>query len=93
MNLVKDIQVGGSEKNMLVMTEQPEKVMANYNLLKKELLKHSEIKSVTTASQLPGDAVRGLTQVRKEGSADWQQLPIMIAGEDFLPQSMILKLK
>lgn len=84
MNLVKNLQVGGNERSMLVMTEQPEQVMANYSLLKEKLLGNVEIEEVTSAFQLPGDAVRDATKVRREGSTDWRQLPIMIAGEDFL---------
>jgi len=84
MNLVKNTQVGGNERSILVMT-QPEQVRANYDLLKTELLKHSEIKAVTTAFQLPGDAIRDAAQARKEGDVDWQHLPIMVVGEDFLP--------
>ncbi|MDR2145386.1 MAG: ABC transporter permease [Tannerella sp.] len=85
MNLVKDTQVGGNDRNMLVLTEQPEQVQAKYELLKTELLKHAEIEAVTSSFQLPGDAIRDGTRVRKEEDTDWQWLPIMIAGEDFLP--------
>jgi putative ABC transport system permease protein len=87
MNLVKETQAGGSERNILVMTEQSKQVQAKFDLLKTELLKHTEIEAVTACFQLPGDAIRDATQVRKEDEAntDWKRLPIMIAGEDFLP--------
>lgn len=85
MNLVKDMQVGGNERTILVMPYQPEPIRAKYDLLKTELLKHAEIESVTTAFQLPGDAVRDMARVKREDKMDWQQLPIMVAGEDFLP--------
>ncbi|MDR0661753.1 MAG: hypothetical protein LBG19_13425 [Prevotellaceae bacterium] len=80
MNLVKDTQVGENDRNILVMVEQPEQVQEKY-----ELLKHSEIEAVTSSFQLPGDAIRDGIRVKKEGDMDWQWLPIMIAGEDFLP--------
>ena len=85
MNLVKDTQVGGNERNILVMAEQPDPIKAKYALLKSELLKHTEIEAVTASIQLPGEALRDMTRVRKEDDMDWKTLPIMIAGEDFLP--------
>jgi len=85
MNLVKYTQVGGNNRNILVLNEQPDQVQAKYELLKTELLKHPEIEAVTTSFQLPGDAIRDGTKARKEDNTDWQWLPIMIAGEDFLP--------
>ncbi|MDR2084277.1 MAG: ABC transporter permease [Bacteroidales bacterium] len=85
MNLVKDTQVGGNDRTILVMAEQPEQVMTNFALLKTEMMKHTEIESITTSFQLPGDAIRDVTQVRREDDPDWKQLPILITGEDFLP--------
>ncbi len=85
MNLVKNTQAGGNERNILVLAEQPHAIQVNYELLKTELLKHSEIESVASSFQLPGDAIRDATRVRKESNTDWENLPIMIAGEDFLP--------
>ncbi|MCL2098736.1 MAG: ABC transporter permease [Bacteroidales bacterium] len=84
MNLVKNTQVGGNERNILVMAEQPEQVKEKYALLKSELLKYSEIEAVTSSFQLPGDAIRDATSVKKVGDTEWQTLPIMVAGEDFL---------
>jgi putative ABC transport system permease protein len=85
MNLVRDTQVGGNERDILVMNEQPDQLQARYALLKTELLKHTEIEAVTASFQLPGDAIRDATGVRKENDMDLKMLPIMIAGEDFLP--------
>jgi putative ABC transport system permease protein len=85
MNLVKDTQVGGIERTILVMPEQPDQIQANYALLKTELLKYPEIEAITSSFQLPGDAIRDRTRVRKMDDLDWKWLPIMIAGEDFLP--------
>jgi putative ABC transport system permease protein len=85
MNLMKDTQIGGNERNILVMAEQPEQVKAKYDLLKTELMKHTEIEAVTASFQLPGDAIRDGTRVRKEDNMDWQWLPILVAEGDFLP--------
>ncbi len=85
MNLVKNTQVGGNERNILVMAEQPAAIQANYELLKTELLKHPGIEAVTSSFQLPGDAIRDVTRIKKESNTDWVTLPIMVAGEDFLP--------
>ncbi len=85
MNMVKDIQVGGDERNMLVMNEQPNEVQAKYALLKSELLKYPGIEMVTSAFQIPGDAIRDVVRVRKGDDTEWERLPLMVAGEDFLP--------
>ena len=85
MNLVKDTQVGGNERNILVMNEQPDPVQAKYELLKTELLKHTKIEAITTSFQLPGDAIRDLTGVRRDGDMDLKSININIVGEDFLP--------
>jgi putative ABC transport system permease protein len=86
MNLLKDTQVGGNERNILVMNEQPDQVKAKYALLKTDLLKHTEIEGFTTSFQLPGDAIRDRVGVKKEESdMQWLPLPVMVAGEDFLP--------
>jgi len=84
MNLVKDTQVGGNERNILVMSNQPFHVKAKYSLLKTELLKHTEIESVTASFQLPGDAIRDVIGVRKEDDMEWRTIPLMVSGEDFL---------
>ena len=50
MALVKTTQVGGKEQNILVSNdEQPWAIQERYDVLKTELLKHSEIESVTAA--------------------------------------------
>ncbi len=72
-------------RNILVMAEQPAAIQANYELLKTELLKHPGIEAVTSSFQLPGDAIRDVTRIKKESNTDWVTLPIMVAGEDFLP--------
>jgi putative ABC transport system permease protein len=85
MNMVKDTQAGGDERSILVLNEQPDDVQAKYALLKTELLKHPAIEMVTSSFQLPGDAIRDAVQVRREDDTDWQRLPLMVVGEDFLP--------
>jgi putative ABC transport system permease protein len=85
MNMVKDTQICGNQRTILVLNEQPEQIQAKYELLKTELLKHTGIEAVTSSFQLPGDAIRDGTRVRKEDDMDWQWLPIMISSEDFLP--------
>jgi putative ABC transport system permease protein len=85
MNLVKGTQVGGNERNILAMKEQPMQVKAKYNLLKSELQKYPEIESVTASFQLPGDAIRDGVYFKKEDNADWEYIPVMVVGEDFIP--------
>jgi putative ABC transport system permease protein len=85
MNFVKDMQVGGCEQNILVMTEQPDPVKEKFTVLKSELLKHKEIEGVTACFQVPGDAIRDHVGIRKEEDTEEEWVPLMIVGEDFLP--------
>jgi len=87
MNLIKTTQVGGTEQNILATNDdQPWGVQERFDILKTELLKHSEIESVTTAMQLPGSAIRDEIVVVREGDAESEKkkLPVLVVGEDFL---------
>jgi len=87
MNLVKTTQVGGTEQNILTITDDlPVNVQERFEVLKTELLKHSEIESVTAAMQLPGSAIRDGISVVREGEAESEgkNLPVLVAGNDFL---------
>ena len=87
MNLIKTTQVGGKEQNILAIDEQPLAVQERLEILKAELLKHSEIEMVTTAMQLPGSAIRDEIFVTKEGESETggKWVPILVVGNDFLP--------
>jgi putative ABC transport system permease protein len=67
------------------LEEQPDRVKEKYNLLREELLKHHEIESVTACFQLPGAAILDHALVKTEDDPDGQYIPLMVAGEDFLP--------
>jgi putative ABC transport system permease protein len=84
MNFMKDMQVGGNEQNILVMSEQPDQVKEKYEILKSELQKHKEIEAVTACFQLSGDAIRDRADMKKEEDTDWQTFHLMVVGEDFL---------
>jgi len=87
MKLIKSSQVGGHEQTILVMNEQPDIVQERFEVLKNELLKYPEIKSVTSAMQLPGSAIRDHIQVRLEGESESEShiIPLLVVGNDFLP--------
>lgn len=87
INLIKTSQVGGYLDSVLVMNEQSHVITPRYDLLKAELLKHPEIKMVTSAMQLPGSAVRDMIHVRteNEGKDEGHRMPLLIVGNDFLP--------
>jgi putative ABC transport system permease protein len=85
MNMAASVQVGGNEQNILVMSEQSDPVKEKFSVLKSELLKHKDIEAVTACFQLPGDAIRDGSNVKKEGEVDWQGVRLMVVGEDFLP--------
>ena len=87
MLLVKATQVGGKEQNILALGEQPSTVQERYDVLKTELLKHSEIEAVTAAMELPGSAIRDGIFVTKEGESETEGklLPILVVGDDFFP--------
>lgn len=87
IDLIKTSQIGGFQDSVLVMKEQPNIIVDRYELLKTELLKHPEIKMVTSAMQLPGSAIRDGIFVRTEdhGEEDARHLTMLIVGNDFLP--------
>ena len=85
VSFIKNTQVGGNDSTILVMNEQPDQVKMRYKLLKTELDKHSEIKGVTAAMQLPGSAIRDMVGVELEGKTKEEQMPLLVVGEDFLP--------
>ena len=85
VSYIKNTQVGGNDSTILVMNEQPEQVKMRYKVLKVELEKHPEIKSVTAAMQLPGSAIRDMLSVKTEGKSKEMQIPLLAVGEDFLP--------
>ena len=84
MNMVKNTQTGGGDPDIVVLEEQPEQVRQRYELLKTELQKYPQIKSVTACFQTPGDAIRDYVSIV---SADGEKIsiPLMIAGGDFIP--------
>ncbi len=82
ITLIKNTQIGGTEANILVLEEQPTEVIGNYSTLRNELLKHTEIESVTGAMQLPGSAVRDMIGVSIDGK-EQTYLPVLVIGEDF----------
>ena len=87
INLIKTSQVGGNKDSVLVLNEQPDIITKRLDILKDELLKHPEIKMVTTAFQLPGDAIRDMINVRteSESESEGRNIPLIVAGDDFLP--------
>jgi len=85
VSFIKNTQVGGNDSTILVLDEQPEQVKMRYKILKAELEKHPEIKSVTAAMQLPGSAIRDMLSVKTEGKSKEMQIPLLAVGEDFLP--------
>lgn len=87
IGLIRASQVGGEERTILVLNEQPSAVMERYELLKTELTKYPEIRMVTSAMQLPGSAIRDRLFVWKEGenSDNRQAVPLLVVGNDFLP--------
>lgn len=85
VSFIKNTQVGGNDSTILVMQEQPDQVKMRYKILKTELQKHPEIKSITAAMQLPGSAIRDMLGVKPEGKDKEIQIPLLVVGEDFLP--------
>jgi putative ABC transport system permease protein len=86
MRLIKTWQVGGNERSVLVMKEQPDAVKKRYDVLRTELLKHPEIEAVASSMQLPGSAIRDGLAVRRDGESEagGRRIPIMVFGDDFL---------
>jgi putative ABC transport system permease protein len=87
IGLIRASQVGGEERTILVLNEQPSAVQERYELLKAELTKYPEIRMVTSAMQLPGSAIRDRIGAWKEGESpeDYKVIPLLVVGNDFLP--------
>lgn len=83
MALIRDTQVAGNNDSILVFEEQPHEVIKNYTAFRDELLKHSEIESVTAAMQLPGIAVRDMIAITAQGKEP-VYIPVLVVGEDFM---------
>lgn len=84
MSLINATQLAAKDDNVVVLDEQPQEVIAKFGQLKNELLKHTEIESVTAAMQLPGSAVRDMVGLKLPGKeAVW--IPVLVVGEDFFP--------
>lgn len=83
MALIRNTQVAGNNDSILVFEEQPHEVIKNYTAFRDELLKHSEIESVTAAMQLPGIAVRDMIAITSQGKEP-VYIPVLVVGEDFM---------
>lgn len=68
-----------------MMSGLPESAMGKFPLLRERLGRSPLIKEVTTSFQLPGNAIRDHVSVRRGGSTEWVQVPVMVAGDGFLP--------
>ena len=87
ISMIKTSQVGGGQDSILVMKEQPYEILKKFDLLKAELLKHPEIKKVSSAMDLPGSAIRDMvyTRTENEGEGEGRHLTLLIVGNDFFP--------
>lgn len=84
LGVIEDVQSGGDGRDVLVMAGLPESAMERYPLLRERLAGNPLVLGMTTSFQLPGDAIRDNVNVRCGGSAEWVQIPVMMAGEGFL---------
>ncbi|WP_353123298.1 ABC transporter permease [Dysgonomonas capnocytophagoides] len=85
MSVIRQQQVTPDTDKIITLKEQPELVQSRYELLRSELLKHSEIEAVTASMQLPGSAVRDAISVKTDSLADDVNIPVLIVGEGFFP--------
>jgi putative ABC transport system permease protein len=85
MEMVKQTQVGGDDRSILVTKEAPFQAKERYLVLKSELLRHPGILGVTASFQIPGRAIRDMIIVKTENSDEGKPLPIFLAGDDFFP--------
>ncbi len=85
MGVIRQQQVSKNTDKIITLKEQPELVQSRYELLKSELLKHSEIQAVTASMQLPGSAVRDAIEVQYDSLSEPVNIPVLIVGEDFFP--------
>lgn len=84
MKVIGSVQTGGDGIGVLVMSGLPENAMGKFPLLRERLGRSPLINEVTTSFQLPGNAIRDHVSVRRGGSTEWVQMPVMVAGDGFL---------
>lgn len=85
MRLVERIQPGGADGATLVLRVRSDGFWERYPAFRDALRQYPGIEGVTTAFQLPGEAIRDAVSARLEGTGEWVRLPVLVAGEDFLP--------
>lgn len=84
LGTIESVQAGGDGRDVMVMSGLTEDVMAKFPTLKDRLRQNPLILGVTTSFQLPGDAIRDHVEVRRGGSSEGVQVPVMVVGDSFL---------
>ncbi len=83
VGLIQTMQPGGQENRIIVMKEQVENVVRNFDVFKEELLKHPEFSAVTGAMSLPGGSMTDAAFFIPKGSDKKFMLKILVADPGF----------
>lgn len=84
LGTIESVQAGGDGRDVMVMSGLTEDAMAKFPMLKDRLRQSPLILDMTTSFQLPGDAIRDYVEVRRGGSSEGVQVPVMVVGDSFL---------
>lgn len=84
MNMMENTQTGGDSRDVMVMRGLTEPYMEKFPLLRDKIAGSTLLQGMTTCFQIPGEAIRDHINVRCGGGSDWVDLPVMVAGDDFI---------
>lgn len=83
MDFVMDSQPGGRIEGIILLPDQPQKAIRNFDLLKTELLQNPKILGVTAAMEPPAGAIRDRSMIEFEGELQENPTDILCVDNDF----------
>jgi len=83
MDYVLSTQLGGKTDGIIVLPNQPEKVIKNFDKFKEELLRNPKIIAVTAAMEPPAGAILDKTIIEFEGVKHKNPIDIFCVEENF----------
>ncbi|MHC1705541.1 MAG: ABC transporter permease [Tenuifilaceae bacterium] len=83
MNYVLETQLGGDMDSIIVLPNQPEQALRNFDQLKEELLSDPKILGFTAAMEPPADAIKDRANFTLEGKEQESAIDILCIDCDF----------
>jgi len=83
MNYIMKSQPGGRIEGIILLPDQPQKAVRNFDLLKAELLQNPKILGITAAMEPPAGAIRDRSMIEFEGELQASPTDILCVDNDF----------